>query len=220
VTQAGYIGQHIDDSPPFEPGDKRSGYLGPFGLRFDEKWVHDDIRHPGQDNILYRPILETFESKDQRAIVVKNSWAKEDDPNGVLRWSDMTMSNWRNAAGDGVKDLKFIVRDNIQMITTVASDGTKLNTVKAIDEAFTRMKTPNSQTLVLTLNRSAGHEDELAAFKLMAAQTHVARVYQMLKDFRNVLGDLDIAKLHLTTEHNLVTPDQYNIVIELGPRIA
>ncbi|KAF1987328.1 hypothetical protein K402DRAFT_420547 [Aulographum hederae CBS 113979] len=219
LSEAGYQGQALPPSAPFGVNDPSGNYLGAFGLDGKAPWNHDYIQLNGKNPQTDLPILETYESKDQKAVIVKNSWGKSEDPNPALSWTAMTMSNWRAASGDGVKDLKFIVRDNVQSVNTVSSEGITLNSVNAINQAFTRMDAPKQDTLELSLDRNSPNVNEIAAFELMAAQTHVARVYQMLKDYRSELGNLDIAKLHLqTNKQNPSTVAQYNIIIELGPR--
>jgi hypothetical protein len=51
--------------------------------------------------------------------------------------------------------------------------------------------------------------------QILSAQTHVARVIQMLQDYRIELGNLKIVKLHLMTAENSDIDYQWTIIIEL-----
>jgi hypothetical protein len=145
----------------------------------------------------------------------RKAGTKTRTPNGV-GWTTMVMDNWRTTAGtqQKVQGLKYMVRDNIQPIDTVDSKGVKLNTVDAMRTSFEKMNADKKNTL--TLDPKSTNANEAAAFQLMAAQTHVARPLQLLKDYHNELGNLKITKLHLQSNEHKSRSYQWNIIIEFG----
>ncbi|KAL7628438.1 hypothetical protein AAE478_002641 [Parahypoxylon ruwenzoriense] len=196
-------------------GPNNGDYLKEFGIQGTNKetWKARLIYKDNGESSKKAPIVETTQDIEQGAIAVKQSWNKERDPSPKAPWTQMVMDNWRSTSGDKVKDLKYMIRDNIQEIDTRDSSGIVLNTPVAIREAYSKMgaNTHNS----LTLNPKSTKADEVAAYELMAAQTHVARVLQLLKDYHQELGNLRITKIHLThVDHDVAR--SYNIVIEFG----
>ncbi|KAI1737944.1 hypothetical protein F4680DRAFT_426614 [Xylaria scruposa] len=193
---------------PEKPSDEK--YLDEFPINYKKDWAATTVT---KDN--GGTIVKTIQDGDQGVIAVKESWNKKQDPNGV-GWTTMVMDNWRSTAGtpEKVQGLKYMVRDNIQTIDTFDRNGLKLNTVDAIRTSFEKMQKDKTKTL--TLDSKSSNPDEVAAFQLMAAQTHVARPLQLLKDYHNELGNLKIAKLHLQTNQHSSQSYQWNIIIEFG----
>lgn len=185
-------------------------YLNEFPIKYKQNWDRTSVSKDGG-----KEIVETIQDAAQGTLVVKQSWNKENDPNGV-GWTTMVMDNWRTTAGtsEKVKGLKYMIRDLIQPINTVDSKGVKLNTVEAMRTVFEKMKANKKETLVL--DSKSTNTDEIASFQLMAAQTHVARPLQLLKDYHNELDNLNIAKLYLQTNDHKSQSYQWNIIIEFG----
>lgn len=182
------------------------------------------------------PIVLSYQDVVQGAMVVKASYNKKLDPTAKAKWSQMIMDNLRTAAeeiikekgedgtmkldgeqvtaADLVKRWKYIFRDNIQdETTTSASTGITLDTPKAIDAVFAKLKVATTKTL--TLDANSQDPDVIVSYDFMAAQTHVDRVLLVLKDYSQELGGLKISKLHLHHMDNPVT-GVYDIIIELG----
>lgn len=209
MKDAGYTGQGSLNEKPDVGGNKKP--LAEFNLNTDKNFRGDDIKKPGSTTI-----VKTYEDPDQKLIIVGESWNKAQDPQGKLSWTAMVFSNWKAAAGTTkVKNLQWIDRNNVQSIDTTSSDGkVKLNTQTAMIGAFNALKADRAKTL--TLDASSTDKTTIQQFMVMAAQTHVARVYQMLQDYRIELGDLTVAKLHLQSPQNPASNDQWNLIIELG----
>lgn len=210
---------------------KANGYEGQFKLRevpklgvqpnkktYDDfvdvsvEWYGDEITKPGSS-----VIVKTYEDPTQKAMVISNSNNLAEDKGGKLSWSEMVMSNWHNAAtrvNAPVSDLKYIIRNQIQTIRTKDRNGIELETIPAINGAYTAMAKKTDE--MLTLDFQTTNKVELQQVSIMSAQTHVARVLQMLKDYRGEFKDLRITKLHLQHKDYPPADSQYNIIIELG----
>ncbi|KAH3975906.1 hypothetical protein HBH98_045250 [Parastagonospora nodorum] len=210
----GYTGQGDLLEVPALKIPKQSDPFEPWGIGIRSKWPGDDIKKSGSD----ASIVKTYEDPRQKAMIISKSYNKEQDKGGALSWTDMVMSNWHRAATKEavpVSDLKYIIRNNIQMITTTTKSGLKLDTRAAIKGAFTAMNKKTDEPLTLDFNTA--NKVEMQQIAILSAQTHVARVLQMLKDYRGEFKDLKITKLHLQNgENNKITDYQYNIIIELG----
>lgn len=68
-----------------------------------------------------------------------------------------------------------------------------LDTLKAMGEVRSRMG--GIEKVTLSAQAQEGVEKE--CFDLMVAQTHVSRVYFMLRDYHGELDNLRISKIHL-----------------------
>ncbi|KAI2627768.1 hypothetical protein GGR54DRAFT_636891 [Hypoxylon sp. NC1633] len=204
LVDSGYTVNRQVESPTDEK------YLAEFPIDYKKDWASTDVVK-GESGT----IVKTIQDGDQGVLAVKESWNKDKDPNGV-GWTTMVMDNWRTTAGttEKIQGLKYMVRDNIQTIDTTDSKGVKLNTVNAMTTVFDKMKADTKKTL--TLDPKSNNPDEIASFQLMAAQTHVARPVQLLKDYHNELGNLKITKLHLQDYNHESRDYQRNIIIEFG----
>ncbi|TRX93458.1 hypothetical protein FHL15_005733 [Xylaria flabelliformis] len=193
---------------PEKPSDEK--YLDEFPINYKKDWAATTVSKENSGTI-----VKTIQDSDQGVIAVKESWNKKKDPNGI-GWTTMVMDNWRTTAGtpEKVQALKYMVRDNIQTIDTFDRNGLKLNTVNAIRTSFEKMQKDKKETLAL--DPKSTNPDEVATFQLMAAQTHVARPLQLLKDYHNELGNLRIVKLYLQTDQHRSRSYQWNIIIEFG----
>lgn len=160
------------------------------------------------------PILETYANPTDGAIIIKQSWNKDrDQPVPKASWTDMVNDQWAKVAQDDPKNLRYVIRDNIQDIDTRDSSGTTLNTKRAIDEVF-RSNPRARMDETLTLDRASPDPKDKADYELLAAQTHVARVIQWLKDRHATLGDKKIKTLHVNSQDG--PGNQYGIIIELA----
>ncbi|KAF2763221.1 hypothetical protein EJ05DRAFT_516642 [Pseudovirgaria hyperparasitica] len=204
LDAAGYKGQGTLHDKPID-----EKYLATFPINVNIPWRGDRITKKDAND----EILTTYEDPAQGAIIVKGSFGNDHDPNPNLRWTSMVMSNWR-AAGNP-KGLKYMAHDNVQPIPTTDSSGIVLESTVAIRAAFDKMGA--DKTKDLSLDPKSTNPDEVAAFQLMAAQTHVARAYQMLKDYRSELGDLTVSKVTIMTPENASKSYEYSIVISFGP---
>ncbi|GKT50681.1 uncharacterized protein ColSpa_10862 [Colletotrichum spaethianum] len=161
------------------------------------------------------PIMETYANPTDGAIIIKQSWNKDrDEPVPKATWTDMVNDQWMTVtAKKDPKNLKYVIRDNIQDIDTKDRSGITLNTKAAIDKVFeTNPRAKKDETLIL--NRESTDPKDKADYELLAAQTHVARVIQWLKDRHETLGDKKIKSLHV---NHLEGPgSQYSIIIELA----
>lgn len=83
-----------------------------------------------------------------------------------------------------------------------------------MDTVYDKMNADKKNVLVL--KPKSGNADEVSSFQLMAAQIHVARVLQMLKDHRQELDNLKIVKLHLIHETVTGGKGANQIMIELA----
>ncbi|KAF2759575.1 hypothetical protein EJ05DRAFT_526242 [Pseudovirgaria hyperparasitica] len=199
-------------------GSKNS-YLDDFKISGQgQTWVRNEVKDPTTGD----SILDTCAAPEQRALVIKQSYNIENDQSKKLRWSSMTMSNWREACkskGTRTEDLNKIVRDNIlegKGTDSTTSKGVQLNTYYAIEEAFEVMRADVKKTLTLNpINPRTANE--LKVVELMTAQTHISRVYFMLKDYRTELGNKNIKLIHLMSEDHEKTGGRVHIVLELGP---
>jgi hypothetical protein len=150
-------------------------------------------------------------------VIISKSYNQKQDKGGKLSWSAIVMDNMEKgaaAAKTSVSDTRYIIRNNIQPHQTKASGGEILDTIPAIQGAFAAKGAETTKTL--TLNMKTTDKVELQQVSILSAQTHVARVLQMLKDYRRQFGDLTITKLHLQHRDNVKSDSQYNIIIELG----
>lgn len=198
---------------PITPEKRRLDYLKDLGIQGTEnrRWMNRIVHYKGNMRI---PILETTQDASQGVIVVKQSWNKERDPEPKASWTQMVMDNWRTVATAAhVQDLRYMIQDNIQDITVTDSRGIRLNTPEAIREVYGKLRADTLETL--TIDPRSSDADELASYQLLAAQTHVARPLQLLKDYHQELGDLKIAKLHLMHIDHFVAR-AYHIIIEFG----
>jgi hypothetical protein len=214
MNDAGYKGQGTRPGVP--PIGKHIQYLEKFQIDARGQFHGDYIQKP--DTPTTETILETYEDPHQGALIVAQSWNKEWDPQGALPWTSMVMSNWRTAAAAetiDVKNLKRIVQNNIQSKKTTTSAGVDLNSVDAIRNAFNDLEPDKTKVLTLDLTAPDKTPKMVQHIQILSAQTHVARVIQMLQDYRIELGNLKIVKLHLMTAENSDTDYQWTIIIEL-----
>ncbi|WQF77154.1 hypothetical protein CDEST_02168 [Colletotrichum destructivum] len=160
------------------------------------------------------PIMVTYANPTDGAVFIKESWNKDrDQPVPKATWTDMVSDQWMIVAKQDTKNLKYVIRDNIQDINTKDSSGITLNTKVAIDEIFkSNPRAKNDETL--TLDRESANDKDKADYELLAAQTHVARVIQWLKDRHASLGDKKIKTLHVNTVEG--PGNQHSIIIELA----
>ncbi|KAH4001144.1 hypothetical protein HBI56_012480 [Parastagonospora nodorum] len=215
LAENGYSGQGTLNEPPDLGihGSKRP--YREFDLDLSIQWRGDEIKRPGSE-----VILKAYESPKQKAMIISDSRNQQHDtatPEMKLTWSAMVASNWQEAAtaaGVAVSDLKYIIRNNVQPIRTESSGGLTLETIPAMKQAFVAMNKPTTETL--TLDFMTTNKIELQQISKLSAQTHVARVLQMLKDYREDFKDLAITKLHLQDYTHSQSDYQYNIIIELG----
>ena len=215
MEEKGYQGQGV---PGQVPELKIPPKFDPFGewqinIRSSD-WVMDDIVKPGS-----KTIVKTYEDPSQKAMIISKSYNNVNDPGGALGWTEMVMSNWHSAATSKnapVSDLKYIIRNNIQKPQNTKTDknGLVLNTRAAMNKAFEEMEKKTTETLTLDFNTE--NKVEMQQISILSAQIHVARVLQMLKDYRGEFKDLKITKLHLQHSDNPQSDSQHNIVIELG----
>lgn len=219
TAENGYTGQRAAEGPPGKELDYTFGKSPweSFGIDLKTNWVKDDIKKPGSTET----IVKTYEDPKQKAIILSDSNNKAVDPAGKLSWTGMVASNWGAAAakaGVPVSDLKYILRNKIQDRTTTSGTGDaklELNTLTAMRGAYDAMKVDRSKVLVLDF-KAPKDAVEAQQVGIMSAQTHIARVLQMLKDYRADFKDLQISKIHLQSTDTPVSQSQWNIIIELG----
>lgn len=163
-----------------------------------------------------KDILITSSSSKEQTMIVRHSFNYDNDPIKNVHWSDMVMGIWRasNHPGGNVQDLRYMVRHSIEPVATKTSD-IELHTLNAMAEVYARRGVDDfSQTVTLSARATDVIEQE--SFNLMAAQTHVSRVYSMLQDFHQELGNLRIDKLHLKPGSDRFQGTVPHIVIEFG----
>jgi hypothetical protein len=219
MSDNSYKGQGGLYQPPVLGTHQNAKPYHEFGIDVSRNWRGDEIIK-GKSGI----IVKTYESPKQKAMIISLSDNRAQDPKGKMNWSDMIMSNWQEAAKaekTAVSDLQYIIRNNIQPKTTETKDkitGVEetlfLETQPAMNGVFAAMGKSKEETL--TLDFKTTNKVELQQISILSAQTHVARVLQLLKDYRGEFKDLTITKLHLQHRDNKNSDSQYNIIIELG----
>jgi hypothetical protein len=163
------------------------------------------------------PILKTYQSPNQGAILITKSENKEEDAlvtdsiegTPATRWSDMVMDNWRFTAGNNKQNLKCILRDNIRD----ADEEFNIPSAQGlIDQALKLMGKDPSENIKLEIPRptATSSQAEKDAYNTLAGTVHVDRVVKMLKDHHQELGDLNIQSIFVVK--NGV---EYNLAIQL-----
>lgn len=213
-----------------EFGMDRGRYLSQFGIQATK----DMKAGPGKvwQNLVVKNregsgyISQYAVSASQKAIILKDSRAKDNDenlqpggdPDIAMKLRDMTIDSWRSAAGnpEAVKELKWIVRND------VVTDESKV----AIDAAFAKAGADPKKKAVF---RSDSQDpNELAAYQQVAGSFQLRGIVQMLSDHHQELGNLQIVALHVFTNKNTEREKArdragnlagyYAIVTELGRR--
>ncbi|EFQ28372.1 hypothetical protein CGRA01v4_12026 [Colletotrichum graminicola] len=219
LTSLGYQKSGGSAAPIIQyPSDKgKPTYLTKYNINELEKesWKKRRTFRSDGGSSKDEPILETYANPTDGAMIIKQSWNKDRDPAPKATWTDMVNDQWMTVAKNNPKNLKYVIRDNIQDIDTTDSSGIILNTKKAIDEVFeSNPRAKNKKDQTLTLDRESADAKDRADYELLAAQTHVARVIQWMKDRHASLGDKKIKTLHVNSIEG--PGDQYSIIIELA----
>lgn len=158
-------------------------------------------------------ILNIAASKEQQVAVVANSAKAED-----VKWTEAMIDSLFAIFGIDLKSLKWLVRYQIikpPHEIRVGGTGPILDTPEAIDYVFKRKNADPTQELTIDATSSDNTEKEL--FNYLAAQTHVGRVLQLLKDYREDFGGTKkILKLHLYGPESDESRESHTIVIELS----
>ncbi|TDZ49570.1 hypothetical protein CTRI78_v008041 [Colletotrichum trifolii] len=220
LTSLGYEKDGGSAAPIIQyPGDKgKPTYLTKFNINEEnsKSWKKRiTFREDGDERSSRKdPILVTYANPKDGAIIIKQSWNKDrDQPVPKATWTDMVNDQWMIVAKENPKNLRYVIRDNIQNIDTKDSSGITLNTQTAIDEVFkSNPRAKRDQTLAI--DRESTNAKDKADYELLAAQTHVARVIQWIKDRHASLGDKKIKTLHVNSIEG--PGNQYSIIIELA----
>ncbi|EZF35687.1 hypothetical protein TMEN_3666 [Trichophyton mentagrophytes] len=101
-----------------------------------------------------------------------------------LRWSDITFEGWKEHAGDDVKNLRWIVRNNIINPGTSAT----------IREAIGRVGGKADKRVEFSPDPNNSNMNE--AFTALAGTPNVKGVYHMLADHHNEMGGLKVKKIY------------------------
>ncbi|KAI0194411.1 hypothetical protein EV127DRAFT_405403 [Xylaria flabelliformis] len=158
------------------------------------------------------PVQQSGGNVDQRAMVAQQSF-KDDDTLKTAKFTELFHDNAKEIFGAGLDKLKYIFRDSITDDVVMDSDGNYLGTKDAIDYAFEQLGTDKEDPLVLDFASTDSKEQDIIDF--LSAQTHIARILSFLSDYRSEIGSKNIDKLHLFTDENESSGDEYNIIIEL-----
>ncbi|EZF12245.1 hypothetical protein H112_06862 [Trichophyton rubrum D6] len=131
-------------------------------------------------------ISDNYYNKAQKTMVIAWSNVNIDntEPEDTrLRWSDITFEGWKEHAGDDVKNLRWIVRNNI------ISEGTSAT----VREAIRRVgRNPDRRVdFAPDPNDSAMNE----AFTVLAGTPNVKGVFHLLADHHE-MGGLKVKKIH------------------------
>lgn len=182
-------------------------------------WTKTTIRNKdGQNEKLDNIILDTYQGKEDRAMVIADSRNRENDkapPEDKLRWTDMAMFSWKKFCEDkGIqpREVRYWLRNNIQ------GGDSAIETQTAIDGAITRTKGDPGQINTFRSDPDAPGitTDELAAFQLIAGTAHGHRVLLMLKDFPETMKNVRIESFSVTTRDTEAADEEYNILIKFG----
>ncbi|KAF2855907.1 hypothetical protein T440DRAFT_463255 [Plenodomus tracheiphilus IPT5] len=215
-VSSNYDHQVYDDAPaPISEADCAFLREAPIDVPYSttEKWRLSTIRNkdnqnPAMENI----ILQTYERKEDRAIVIFDSRNREKDlapEQDRLRWSDMVMYNLKNSFDDP-SDLRYMVRNTIDQGESAAK------TQALIETAIMRTKGDRTKVNVIRSDPKAPGitENELSAYQLVAGSDHCDRVLKMLTDFPETMRNVRIESLSVSTSDTAKAGDEYSIVIK------
>ena len=231
IESKGYVRQPDEDfgitGPLHTSSSDQGRYLAQFGIKAtkdvtgDDGWKSERIKNNDKEDT---PTISRYAvSVPHKTIILKDSRNAKNDENrqaggdeaSAMKLRDMTMDNWRVAAGDAkaVKDLKWIVRDDVVTVETR----------QAINAAFSLAKIDRKEKAVF--KPTATDPNELAAYQQIAGSIHGRGIVQMLADHHGELGNLEVVAFHVFTNGNTKSqknkfpekvPGYYAIVIELG----
>jgi hypothetical protein len=186
-----------------------------------ESWSSSTVRNSAQQLQRIKegsrpPILKTYQNPSQGAILIAKSANKEEEAlvtdsiasTPATRWSDMVMDNWRVAAGNNKKNLKWILRDNIQD----ADEEFDIPSAQGlIDQALKLMGKDPSENIALEISRPTATSSQAVkdAYNTLLGTVHVDGVVKMLKDHHQELGGLNIQSIFV------VKDGEYNLAIQL-----
>lgn len=215
-----YVNEIDDDDFPFlVKGDQNFFETIPGAPKKNDKsWQRQEVtieglKGPnGESNPM---VLETYGSKDMQTMLISSSRNRELDPNPSLRWSEMVMKHWDTFTGGNVRDLRFMVRNNIDTDRA----GPKMDTRSATDLAVTRAGQNGADTTTVQTFRRVSEGEEKINYQLIAGTPHGDRVLKMLGDYHGRMGNLNIAAFHVYTPGMKNGPNggrEYAIIIEFG----
>lgn len=162
------------------------------------------------------PLFAAVTDPHQQVIVVKESWKRNDVSNPTATWTDFIDEAWMSECArteQDPKSLKYIVRDNIQGEQEITdSSGIKLDTPKAIQAALKLLDAENKMSV--EIDAKSSDPKVKAAYQLLSAQTHLARVLQWLKDRHSSLGNKKVVALYI--HHAGPPPSYFHMVIKVA----